>query len=88
MEILLLVIGLVVGAGASYWYCQRTLKAKYEIEHGDYERCAAKLSKVYEMLSACHKSVWGPVGLAQGIKDEYFNRVWEWAGLQQKGCPK
>jgi hypothetical protein len=82
-----LLIGLAVGGGGCYAYFKKSVIVKYELESADYKRCAAKLAKVYEMLSACHHAIWGPVGLSPGAKKDLFNKLWDWAGLPQNGVP-
>lgn len=88
MWFLYIVIGLLIGLGAAFLYWKKMLKPKYELEVRDYRNCANKLAKVYEMLSACHNAVWGPVGLHPQIAADLFNKVWEWAGLPENGLPK
>jgi len=88
MWLLWVAIGIVFGLGAAFFYYKKKLAPLYDVAVDGHTGCAAKLARVYEMLDACHNSIWGPVGLNDQIKVDLFNKLWEWAGLPQNGVPE
>lgn len=88
MWFLWIVIGLLIGLGGAYLYYAKTVKPLCDSAIEGQDQCSAKLAKVYNFLDSAHNAAWGPVGIREETKDELFNKLWEWAGLPQKGMPR
>lgn len=88
MEVMIgIAIGLLFGLGGAVYYYKKKLAPRYDAAIEGQENCAGKLVKVYDLLDSAHHAAFGPVGIRPEMKTELWNKLWDWAGLSQKGMP-
>jgi len=87
MWVLWIFVGLLVGLGGAFFYYKKKLAPLYDSAIEGQEANASKLARVYDLLDSAHSAAFGPIGIRPETKTELWDKLWEWAGLPQKGMP-
>jgi len=82
VDFLLLIVGLLVGAGGCYVYLE--WKSKPPVDTGTQQ--VAK--RFLEATKKCHSLSFAPYGLPEQARIDAYNALWDLAGLERKGYPQ
>ncbi|HUT87121.1 MAG TPA: hypothetical protein VMX15_03430 [Candidatus Heimdallarchaeota archaeon] len=83
MWIAWLIIGFFCGVGAQLLYYKRVLEKNIPVL-GSTEK---KLREGYDLVDAIFHNIFGPVGMTPQVRIDLFNKLWRWAGREEKGFP-
>ena len=85
MELIMLIVGLLVGAALMWYYAE---KVKARPGDGKPSEAEAQLTRVNVLLDSVHSLAFGPYGAHPKALDDAFNKLWRFAGLKPEGAPK
>jgi hypothetical protein len=80
----LLIVFLLVGAGGAWWYAGKAAKIASE----NYKSAKAVIEDGQEAVKSVQYLAFAPIGTAPDTLADAADRLWRWAGLEEKGWPK
>jgi hypothetical protein len=85
--IVILVTILATGA-AGYFFYVKKLQIEINKLEADERGSSGKTEEVLRLLDSIHAAAFGPAGIHPQVLQDLFNKLWKWAGLEQRGIPK